>query len=57
MPAMKSNNITAHQGRPLSDWITAGLKTNPQQSGSAAPSTPGPSAMPERICTTTNGAK
>ena len=27
MPAIQTNSITAHQAMPLSDWITAGLKT------------------------------
>ena len=57
MQAMKTSRITAHQATPLGDWITAGLKTKRSSSGKAAPSTPGPSAMPARICTTTRGAK
>ena len=57
MPAIITNSITAHHAMPLSDWITAGLKTNWWNSGKALPSTPGPSRMPVMICTTTRGAQ
>ena len=53
---MKTNSITAHQATPLSDCTTAGVNTKRYASGNTAPSTPGPSTMPVRICTTTSGA-
>ena len=57
MPAIITNSITAHQATPLSAVITWGLNTVACSSGSALPSTPGPSRMPHTICTTTSGAK
>ena len=28
MPAIQTKTITAHQAKPLSDWITGPVKTN-----------------------------